>query len=100
MCNFPDSGHASATWLLKQVGQQMSANKTNSYWPNWVETFQKWKAEAMTLGKKGKGMRENFNLIQLPKPHFVKRGDLCQLQGCRGQLKLYSKKKHDLHCRE
>ena len=41
-----------------------------------------------TLGKKGKGMRENFNLIQLPKTHFVKRGDLCQLQECRGQLKL------------
>ena len=48
MCNFPDSGHPSATWLLKQVGKQMSANKKNCYWPNWLETFQKWKAEAMT----------------------------------------------------
>ena len=54
---FPDNGYFSATWLLKQV-KQIWANKENFYWPNWVETFLKWKAKAIydrkTLGKKAK----------------------------------------------
>ena len=57
VCKFPDSGDISVTWLLKQVAQQISANKkTGFYWPNWVETFLKWKAKALhdrkTLGKR------------------------------------------------
>ena len=56
VCQFPDSGYFSTTWL-KQV-KQISANKENFYWPNWVEAFLKWKAKAMydrkTLGKKAK----------------------------------------------
>ena len=56
---FPDSGYFSATSLLKQV-KQISANKEDFYWPNWVEAFLKWKAKPIydrkTLGKKGKTM--------------------------------------------
>ena len=50
---FQDSSYFSTTWLLKQV-KQISANKENFYWPNWVRTFLKWKAKAIydrkTLG--------------------------------------------------
>ena len=45
VCQFPDSGYFSTTWLLKQV-KEISANKENFYWPNWVEAFLKWKAKA------------------------------------------------------
>ena len=65
VCQFPDSGYFSATWLLKQV-DQISANKENFCWPNWVETFLKWKTKATCdrkkLGKKGGGISGNFNL--------------------------------------
>ena len=64
ICTFPDSGCVSAIWLLNQVAQQISTDKKNFYWPNWVETFQKWKVKAMTeqnVGKKDKGMGGNFN---------------------------------------
>ena len=102
VCQFPDSGYFSATWLLKQV-KQISANKENFYWPNWVETFLKWKAKATydrkKLGKKGEGMSGNFNLFNSRKPNSIKR-DLSQLQGCWRRLKLQSKKDHDLHSRE
>ena len=61
VCQFPDSGYFSATWLLKQV-EQISANKENFYWSNWVETFLKWKAKALydktKLGKKAKAWVE------------------------------------------
>ena len=57
VCQFPDSGYFSAGWLLKPV-KQISANKENFDWPNWVETFLKWKAKVIydrkMLGKKAK----------------------------------------------
>ena len=57
LCQVPDSGHFSTTWLLKQV-KQISANKENFCWPNWVEAFLKWKAKAIydrkKVGKKAK----------------------------------------------
>ena len=57
VCQFPDSGYFSTTWLLKQV-KQISANKGTFDWPNWVETFLKWKAKAIhdrkTSGKRAK----------------------------------------------
>ena len=40
--------------------------RRNFYWPNWVKTFQKWKAKGFdseTLAQKGKGMGGNFNYI-------------------------------------
>ena len=80
------------------------SNKENFYWPNWVETFLKWKAKATydrkKLGKKGEGLSGNFNLFNSRKPNSIKR-DLSQLQGCWRRLKLQSKKKdHELHSRE
>ena len=93
-------GYFSATWLLKQV-KQISANKENFYWPNWVGPFLKWKAKATydrrKMGKKGEDMSGNFNLFNsLRKPSSIKR-DLSNLQGCWRRLKLQSKKDHDLH---
>ena len=65
VCQFPDSGYFSTTWLLKQV-KQISANKGISDWPNWVDTFLKWKQklanaiyDRKTLGEKGKTMSGN-----------------------------------------
>ena len=46
VCQFPYSGYFPATWLLKHA-KQLSANKENFYWPNWVEAFFKWKAKAI-----------------------------------------------------
>ena len=43
VCTFSVSGYVSAIWPLNQVSQEVSANKKTFYWPNWVETFQKWK---------------------------------------------------------
>ena len=63
ICHFPDSGYFCTTWLLRQV-KQISVNKENFYWPNWVyvETFLKWKANAIydrkTLAKKAKSWVE------------------------------------------
>ena len=82
----------------KQV-KQISANKENFYWPNWVETFLKWKAKTVrdrkTLGKKGETISGNCNLFNSRKPNSIKR-DISQLQGRWKQPKLQSKKNHDL----
>ena len=99
VCKFPDSGCVSATWLLKQVAQQISANKKNFYGPNWVETFQKWKAKAMTVKRWQKGPRHGRKFNSQNPANGVKR-DLSQLQGCWRRLKHQSKKEQDLHRRE
>ena len=54
------------------------------YWPNWVETFLKWKAEAIYDRKrweKGKTMSGNCNLFNSRKHNIIK-CDLSQLHGC------------------
>ena len=99
---FPDSGCVSATWLQKQVPQQISANKRNFYWPNWVKTFQKWKAkgyDSETLGQKAKAWEEILTTFNSQNSDGVKR-DLSQRQECWRRLKLQSKREHDLHRRE
>ena len=60
---FPDSDYFSTTWLLKQV-KQISANKENFYWPNWVETFLKWKAKSFIWQENGgkKGQEHEWKL--------------------------------------
>ena len=74
-------------WLLKQV-KQISANKENFDWPNWVETFLKWKAKATydrkKLGKKGEGMSGNFNLFNSRKPNSIKRPQSAQFKDAGG----------------
>ena len=68
VCQFPDSGHFSATWLLTQV-KQISANKENFDWPNWVDTFLKWKAKAIhdrkMLGKRAKASEDILTYLTL-----------------------------------
>ena len=54
--------------------------------------------DSKTLGKKGKGMGGNLTRFNSQNPNGIKR-DLSQLQGCWRQLKLQSKKEHDLHRR-
>ena len=51
------------------------------------------------VGEKMQGMSGNSNLFNSRKPNIIKR-DLSQLQGRWRQLKLQSKKDHDLHSRE
>ena len=57
--------------------KQISANKENFYWPNWVEALLKWKAKAIydrkTLGKKDKTVSGNCNLFNSRKPNSIKR---------------------------
>ena len=66
---YPDSGCVFAIWLLNQVAQQISANKKKRYWPNWVETFQKWKVKDMTVKRWQKRQRHGrkFWLSLTPK---------------------------------
>ena len=75
----------------------MSANKENFYRPNWVETFLKWKAKAIydreTLGKKGKTMSGNCNLLNSRKPNSIKRDLSRQLQGFWRRPKLRGRKR-------
>ena len=87
--------------MASKTSQRISENKENLYWPNWVETFLKWKANlrlymAGKRWKKGKAMSGNCNLFNSRKPNSIKR-DLSQLQGHWRRLKLQSKKDHDLH---
>ena len=51
VCQFPDSGYFSTTWLLKQV-KQISANKGNFYWPSWIETSWSGKQRLYMTGKR------------------------------------------------
>ena len=51
------------------------------------------------VGEKMQGMSGNSNLFNSRKPNIIKR-DLSQLKGLSRQLKLQSKKDHDLHSRE
>ena len=86
----------------KQVPQQISANKRNFYWPNWVKTFQKWKAkgyDSETLAQKAKAWEEILTTFNSQNSNGVKR-DFSQRQGCWRRLKLQSKREHDLHRRE
>ena len=48
------------------------------------------------VGEKCKGMSGNSNLFNSRKPSIIKR-DLSKLKGLSRQLKLQSKKDHDLH---
>ena len=102
VCKFPESGYVSASWLLKRVAQQISANKKNCYRPDWAETFQKWKAKAMTIRHWQKRQRHGEEILtrfNSQNPYGIKR-DLSQLHGCWRRLKLQSKKEHDLQRRE
>ena len=76
--------------------------RKNVYWPNWVKTFQKWKAkgyDSETLARKAKAWEEILTTFNSQNSDGVKR-DLSQRQGCWRRLKLQSKKEHDLHRRE
>jgi len=84
VCKFADSGYVSETWLLKQAAQQISVNKKNFYWPNWVD-FPEVESEGCgsktTLAKKGKAWEEILTTFNSQNPNSIK-CDLCQLQGC------------------
>ena len=81
-----------------------SEQKKHYYWPNWVETFQKWKVKARTVKrwqKTAKAWEKILTKFNSQNLNGVKR-DLSQLQGCWRRLimKLQSKKEHDLHRHE
>ena len=99
ICQFPDSGYFSTTWLPQQV-KQISANKGNFLLAELRRDFLEVESKGYNMTgnrweKKVKTMSGHCNLFNSLKPYSIKR-DLSQLQGCWRQLKLQSKKDHDL----
>ena len=98
VCQFPDSGYFSTTWLLEQVTKTNLSEQGKLLLAELVRDFLEVESKGYiwqeNVGKKGNG-----KLINSRKPNSIKR-DLSQLQGRWRRLKLQSKRDHGLHSRE
>ena len=76
LCQFPDSGYFSETWIPKQV-KQISAIEQGKLLlaeldRDFLEVEGKGYLRQEKVGKKGKGMSRNFNIFNSRKPNSIK----------------------------